>query len=58
MGVDMFVHNPKESFIVLKIMALFDGLFLIGLCINDEVALFKNTFLVLFSRKIINCVLV
>lgn len=31
--------------------------FLIGLCINDEVALFKNTFVELFSRKIINYVL-
>lgn len=31
--------------------------FLIALCINDEVALFKNTFVELFSRKIINYVL-
>lgn len=34
-----------------------DSELLIGRCINDEVALFKNTFVVLFSRNIINCVL-
>lgn len=41
---------------VLRMMALTVS-FLIGLCINNEVALFKNTFVVLFRRKIINYVL-
>lgn len=41
---------------MLKMMALMVS-FLIGLCINDEVALFKNTFVVLFHRKEINSVL-
>lgn len=30
---------------------------LIGLCINDEVALFRNTFVDLFSGKVINYLL-